>query len=111
MRSSLSAISAILNEPRRSSPAPTVAHDREVQSRFPVRGQLDITIEYVRFVDEHEAEVGFTLLLPGPRPVPGMQVPSKGYAVEQDGTWKVARATYSELIGRLGIRVPPPTET
>jgi hypothetical protein len=84
---------------------------REVQSRFPVRNQLDITIEYIRFLDDHEAEVGFTLLLPGPRPVPGMQVPTKGYAVEQDGTWKVARATYAELIGRLGIRVPPPTET
>jgi hypothetical protein len=83
---------------------------REVQSRFPIRGQLDITIEYIRFVDEREAEVGFTLLFPGPRPVPGMQVPTKGYAVEQDGTWKVARATYAELIGRLGIRVPPPTD-
>jgi hypothetical protein len=47
--------------------------------------QLDITIEYIRFVDDHEAEVGFTLVLPGARPVPGMHVPSKGYAVEQDG--------------------------
>jgi hypothetical protein len=40
------------------------------------------------------------------RNVPGMQIPSKGYAVEQDGTWKMARATYAELVGRLGITVP-----
>ena len=81
---------------------------REVQARAPMPSQLDMTIEYVRFIDEREAEVRFTLLLPGPRPVPGMQIPSKGYAVHQNGDWKMARATYAELIGRLGITVPPP---
>jgi hypothetical protein len=81
---------------------------REVQARAPFRAQLDITIEYVRFVDEQEAEVGFTLLLPGPRPIPGMQIPSRGYAVVQDGVWKMARTTYAELVGRLGVTVPPP---
>jgi hypothetical protein len=80
---------------------------REVDARVPARIQLDVTIEYIRFVDDREAEVGFTLIFPGPRPVPGMQIPSKGYAVEQDGTWKMARATYAELVSRLGITVPP----
>lgn len=80
---------------------------REVDARVPARIQLDVTIEYIRFVDDCEAEVGFALIFPGPRPVPGMQIPSKGYAVEQDGTWKMARATYAELVGRLGITIPP----
>jgi hypothetical protein len=84
---------------------------REVQSRFPMRGQIDVTVDYIRFLDEEEAEVGYELLLPGPRPVPGVQAPSKGYAIMQGGTWKMARVTYAGLIGRLGISVPPPDST
>jgi hypothetical protein len=80
---------------------------QEVQRRYPMRTQLDVVIDYVRFLDEDEAEVGFALLLPGPTPVPGMQIPSKGYAVRQDGIWKMARGTYAELVGRLGITIPP----
>jgi hypothetical protein len=84
---------------------------REVQSRLPMRPQLDVTVDYVRFLDEDEAEVGYQLLMPGPRPMPGLMpgaFPSKGYAVRQGGTWKMARATYAELVGHLGIAVPPP---
>ena len=79
---------------------------REVQSRFPIRPQIDVAVDYVRFLDEDEAEVGYGLLLPGQRPLPGA-FPSKGYAVRQGGTWKMARATYAELVGRAGVAVPP----
>jgi hypothetical protein len=87
-----------------------VATMREVQARYPLRTRIDVTIEYVRFLDEDEAEVGFTLLMPGPAAVPGMQIPSRGYAVRQGGVWKMARATYAELVGRLGVTVPPPDQ-
>jgi len=80
---------------------------REVQSLFPIRPQIDVSVDYVRFLDEDEAEVGYGLLLPGPRPLPGA-FPSNGYAVNEGGTWKMARATYAELVGRAGIVVPPP---
>jgi len=78
----------------------------EVRKRFPARDQIDVSIEYVRFIDEQEAEVGYTLMLPSPGQIPGMQMPSKGHAVEQDGAWRMARSTYAELVGRLGITLP-----
>ncbi len=80
---------------------------REVKSRYPARDQVDVSIEYVRFIDENEAEVGYALILPGQMAMPGMHMPSKGYAVKHDGRWKMARTTYAELVGRLGITIPP----
>jgi hypothetical protein len=78
---------------------------RQVHARVPVRNQVDCTVDSVRFVDDSEAEVNFVILMPGARPGQGM--PSKGYAVRQDGTWKMSRETYAELVSRLGISIPP----
>ncbi len=81
---------------------------REVDMRYPTRGQIDVSVDYVRFVDEQEAEVGYTLLF-GANAMYGMQ---KGYAVEDAGAWKMSRATYAELLGRIGVALPPrPSES
>ena len=80
---------------------------REVKMIPSTHDQVDVSIEYIRFIDENKTEVGYTLILPGPIPMPGMHMPSKGYTVTHDGRWKMARATYAELVGRLGITIPP----
>ena len=58
-------------------------------------------------VDITEAEVSFVIMLPGPIQHPGMHMPSKGYAILEDPTWKVARETYAELVSRIGLALPP----
>ena len=79
----------------------------EVQQRFAARDQVDVAINAIRFLDDNEAEVGFSLMLPG-QVQPGMAMPMpQGYAVLQDGRWKVARETYAAAVGRLGVQVPP----
>jgi hypothetical protein len=80
---------------------------RQVHQRVPARNQVDASIDSIRFLDDGEAEVNFVLIMPGPRQNPGMHMPSKGYAVLQDGGWKMSRETYAELVGRLGISIPP----
>ncbi len=81
---------------------PTMA---EVQQRFAGRAQVDVAINGIRFLDDTEAEVGFSLMLPG-QVHPGTAMP-QGYAVLQDGTWKVARETYAATVGSIGVQVPP----
>ena len=73
--------------------------------RVPGGGQLDIVVDYVRFIAEDEAEVQFVLLLPGSV---FARIPSSGHAVFVDGAWKVARATYCGLVSRIGVQCPPP---
>ena len=77
----------------------------EVQQRFAARDQVDVAINAIRFLEDNEAEVGYSLMLPG-QIQPGMAMP-QGYAVRQDGTWKVARETYAAAVGRVGVQVPP----
>jgi hypothetical protein len=77
----------------------------EVQQRFPARNEIDVALNAVRFLDDAEAEVSFSLILPG-QGHPGMPMPP-GYAVVQGGTWKVARETYAATVGRIGVQVPP----
>ena len=79
---------------------------RQVQERFPVRDQMDVSIDSVRFVDDTEAVVRFVIMLPGPIQHPGIHMPSKGYAIIEDSTWKVARETYAELGSRIGLTLP-----
>ena len=81
---------------------PTMA---EVRLRFPARDQVDVAVNAVRFLDDTEAEVGFALVLPG-QVHPGMQMP-QGYAVQQNGVWKVARETYGATVARIGVQLPP----
>jgi hypothetical protein len=77
----------------------------EVRVRFPARDQVDVAVNAIRFLDDAEAEVGFALMLPG-QMYPGMPMP-QGYAVHQDGAWKVSRETYAAAVARIGVQLPP----
>lgn len=77
---------------------------QQVSERFP-RRELDVSVEYVRFLGEAEAEVHFVLLLPG-----GGGMPETGHAVLTEGTWKVARTTWCGLVRRIGVECPPPPD-
>jgi hypothetical protein len=81
---------------------PTMA---EVSQRFAGRDLVDVSVGAIRFLDDTEAEVGFSLILSG-RGYPAMAMPD-GYAVLQGGTWKVARDTYAAAVGSIGIQLPP----
>ena len=83
-------------------PRPTMA---EVQQRFAGGNQVEVAVNGIRFVDEAEAEVSFSLILPG-QTHPGMDMP-QGYAVLQNGSWKLACETYAAAVGRIGVQVPP----
>ena len=76
----------------------------EVQQRLGGRTQIDVAVNGIRFLDDTEAEVGFSLILPG-QGHPGMTMP-QGYAVLQRDVWKVARETYAASVGRIGIQIP-----
>jgi hypothetical protein len=88
----------------------------EVSDRFTSRHGLDVSVEHVRFLGDVEAEVSFVLLFPGvvgpstmgPMGVRPGRLAEVGYAVLDDGVWKVARETYCGLVQRLGIQCPPP---
>lgn len=79
---------------------------QQVEERFPARRHMDVFVEHIRFLDPAEAEVHFVLLFPGGSPLP--RIASTGYAVLSNGVWKVARQTYCELVGRIGVQCPPP---
>lgn len=81
---------------------PTMA---EVRVRFPARDQVDIAVNSIRFLDDDEAEVTYALILPG-QIHPGMPMP-QGYAVRQDGSWKVSRESYAAAVARIGVQLPP----
>ena len=81
---------------------PTMA---EVRQRFAAADLVDVAVNGIRFLDDAEAEVSFSLILPG-QTHPGMDMP-QGYAVLQNGKWKVARETYAASVGRIGVQVPP----
>lgn len=79
---------------------------KELQERYAPSQDVEVAVDSVRFVGDDEAEVRFTILLPqfgrG-----GMQ--RVGYAVRVDGAWKVARHTWCELVGMVGVHCPPRT--
>jgi len=60
----------------------------EVRDRSPARS-VDVTVDFVRFVSDDEAEVQFTLLLSDL----GSPMPQTGHAVLVDDEWKVSRET------------------
>lgn len=77
----------------------------EVQQRHAFSNQVDVAVNGIRFLDDAEAEVSFSLILPA-QTHPGMAMP-QGYAVLQNGRWKVARETYAATVGRIGVQIPP----
>lgn len=77
----------------------------EAERRAPVRGDIDVFVDYIRFIDENEAEVRFTLTLGGA----GLpQLNETGFAELTDNRWRMARSTWCSLAGRVGVQCPPP---
>jgi hypothetical protein len=63
-------------------------------------------VDMLRFVNDHEARVLFTLSV-GP-PVNQTIAGRIGRAVLIDGEWKVARETFCEFMQMAGVQCPPP---
>jgi hypothetical protein len=64
-----------------------------------------VTADYVRFVNDHEARVSFTIAVGPPR---NMTLGGRiGRAFLLEGTWKVARETFCEFMQTAGIECPP----
>jgi hypothetical protein len=81
---------------------------KEAQERHAGLRRQDgtITVDRIEFVDENHASVLFAVTLEG--------IPSearRGHAVVDDSTWKVARATFCELMRLAGVECPPAQAT
>jgi hypothetical protein len=68
------------------------------------RHGVDVTVDSVRFLDDQEAEVQFTLWLAG---FGRSGMPRSGHAVRTADGWKVARETWCGLVSMIGIECPP----
>jgi hypothetical protein len=80
---------------------PSLAEARE---RAPAIGPVRVQIQRVRFLDEHHARVGFTILLGGAGG-PSLD----GQALETGGVWRVSRETFCRVVAMAGVRCPPQT--
>lgn len=63
------------------------------------RGRITGRVDEVKFLNEREAAVRYSLILDGRQPLVGNSI---GRAVLVDGEWKVARSTYCELLAAGG---------
>jgi hypothetical protein len=79
----------------------------QARQRRPGVGPLDVSVDSVRFVNEDEAEVQFTLWLGG---FGQSGMPRQGHAVKVGDAWKVARDTWCGLVLMVGVECPPPEE-
>jgi hypothetical protein len=76
----------------------------QVRARFPDEAATTrVVTGGVAFLDEVRAAVHFQLLRTGQFRVG----PQLGYAVCERGRWKVARDTYTGVISRAGVPIPP----
>ena len=80
---------------------------QEVSDRYGPARDLDVAVDYVRFLSEDEAEVHFVLLLSqfGPS-----GLARTGHAVRVGDEWKVARDTWCGLVSMVGVQCPPPED-
>lgn len=64
-----------------------------------------VTADLVRFVNDHEARVSYTVVVGPPR---NMNLGGRiGRAVLVEGVWKVARETFCEFMQMAGVECPP----
>jgi hypothetical protein len=70
--------------------------------------QRSVKVDGLRFVNDHEARVVFSLTISGPFSGTPMIRGRQGRAVLVDGEWKVARDTFCALMQIAGIECPPP---
>jgi hypothetical protein len=67
-----------------------------------------VKVAKVRFVNDHEARVLFTISVGAPV---NQTFPERvGRAVLVDGEWRVARETFCEFMQMAGVQCPPPPE-
>ena len=78
----------------------------QVEARYAPARNVDVSVDFVRFVSEDEAEVQFTLLLSNF----SSPMPQTGHAVLVDGEWKVSRETWCRLVRLTGVECPPPED-
>jgi hypothetical protein len=78
---------------------------QEVADRYAPARDMDISVDYVRFLSESEAEVHFVLLLSRFGPLT-----QTGHAVRIGDEWKVSRDTWCALVGMVGVQCPPPED-
>jgi hypothetical protein len=79
---------------------------QQVRERVPASNRMDLSVEYVRFLGDDEAEVHFVMFFPGGSPMP--RLAETGHAVLTRDGWKVSRDTWCGLVGRIGVQCPPP---
>jgi hypothetical protein len=64
-----------------------------------------VTADFVRFINDHEARVSYSVVVTGPF---NANFPNRpGRAVLADGVWKVARETFCEFMEMTGVTCPP----
>jgi hypothetical protein len=64
-----------------------------------------VTADFMRFVNDHEARVSFTIAVGPPR---NMTLGGRiGRALLVDGIWRVARETFCEFMQFAGVQCPP----
>jgi hypothetical protein len=80
---------------------------QEVRDRYGPARDVDVSVEYVRFVSEDEAEVHFVLLLSQLGP---SGLPRTGHALRVGEGWVVSRTTWCELVAQVGVECPPPVD-
>jgi hypothetical protein len=79
---------------------------QQIRQRISASHSMDVSVEYIRFLDADEAEVHFVMVFPGGSPIP--RLAETGHAVLTDDGWKVSRETWCGLVGRIGVQCPPP---
>lgn len=79
----------------------------EAGQRYAPAQSLDVSVDYVRFLGEDEAEVQFTIWL-SQFGSSGMR--QTGHAVRVGDEWKVSRDTWCGLVRMIGVECPPPPD-
>jgi hypothetical protein len=86
------------------APALSDAGRKQLQQGYgDITGKLKVRVNDFRFLSPTEAALSFDLLLNG-QPITATTV---GRAVLVNGKWKVARATFCDIVGRGGIQCIP----
>ncbi len=79
---------------------------QQVNDRYPAR-DVDVSVNYVRFLSEDEAEVHFVVFVPH---FGASGIARTGHAVLVGQEWKVSRDTWCDLLRMAGVECPPPEE-
>ncbi len=81
---------------------PTLRAARE-RLRSPGTAEVVYMVDEISFIDATHAAVWFSIAVDGASVLPNR----RGDAIIVDGTWKMARSTFCELVGLAGVPCPP----